>query len=168
MKLTRLAAAVYREMEIEGITLSALSARITRTQGAMSQLLNGGKRASPETMKPLSRGWHTPGAGVRVMIAHLQDELHRAGWPVHDYRIEHRAAGSVAAIQSKLDADLLDLRAAAEHLPALACLISDVLDVARAELPAGLFGSRSKGITAAAAEKRADHETKKDKIVDGQ
>jgi hypothetical protein len=133
-----LAAVVYREIENEKITLSALSDRIGRSQGAMSQLLGRGLRAAPDTMSVISRKWKTPGAGARVMIAHLQDELFRAGWPVHDYRIEHND-GTGEIVHSKLDADLKDLRAAAEYVPALACLVADVLAVARAELPADLF-----------------------------
>jgi hypothetical protein len=156
MKQTKLASTVTREMELEGTTLSALAARVGRSQGAMSQLLGKGLRAAPDTMATLSRHWARPGAGARVMIAHLQDELIRAGWADHDYRIEHRGHNG-EQVTSQLDKDLDDIRAAASHVPALACLIRDVLAVARADLPADVFE------IGRAAESSEKYDTKKGK-----
>jgi hypothetical protein len=138
MNSTFLAAAVYREIEREGITLTALSERTGRSQSAMSQLLARGLRASPETMGAISRHWTQPGAGARIMIAHLQDELQRAQWPVSEYSIEHRD-GTGHAVLSEIDRNLADLRAAVEYVPALASLLADILTVARTELPAGIL-----------------------------
>lgn len=138
MKSTFLAAAVYREIEREGITLTALSERTGRSQSAMSQLLARGLRASPETIGAISRSWKQPGAGACIMIAHLQDELQRAAWPVSEYHIEHRDQDGKAVL-SEIDRNLADLRAAVEYVPELAALLADVLAVARADLPAGIL-----------------------------
>jgi hypothetical protein len=138
MTSTFLSSAVIREIEREGITLTALSERTGRSQSAMSQLLARGLRASPETMSAISRHWAQPGAGARIMIAHLQDELQRASWPASEYSIEHRD-GSGQAVLSEIDRNLADLRAAVDYVPALASLLADILAVARAELPAGIL-----------------------------
>lgn len=158
-KARRLSVAVFQEVEKEGITLSALAARIGRSQGAMSQLFARGLRASPDTMRVLSRGWAAPGAGARVLIAHLQDEIDRSGWSVSDYRVKYRPATGAGA-SSQLDKDLEDLRAACEFVPALACLVSDVLMVARAELPAGVLSAGVEPFNARAADPGAAYVTK--------
>jgi hypothetical protein len=162
MKWSRLAKAVNVEAQSEGLSISAVAQRIGRSQGAMVHLLAEGRRASPETMAVLSRGWKEPGAGARVMIAHLQDELERAKWPVHDYHIEfHDGRGGKTV--SHLEADIADFRAAVEYVPALACLLSDVLAIAKAELPAELFGNDENIKKLIAAEDRADYDAGKKK-----
>lgn len=160
MKHTRLAAAICQELEVEGITLSALSGRIGRTQGAMSLLIGRGSRAASETLAALSKCWKSPASGVRIIIAHLHDEIERAGWKSGEYRISHKA-GDLPATLSRLDRDLADLRAAAEHVPALACLVSDVLAVARAELPASVFGRSEKAKNLFAADPPEDYDPKR-------
>jgi hypothetical protein len=159
MKTRRLAIAVYQEIEKENITLSALAVRIRHTQGALSQLFTRGLRANPETVKKLTHGWKAPGAGARVLIAHLQDEIDRSGWPVHGYNITHKGKDGEAT-QSQLEADLEDIRAAAEYIPALACLVADVLAVARAEMPGHVGKHKPGSLHAVAADPGHEYKTK--------
>lgn len=128
MKKTYIGRVLSYEMQRMGMTQSALSDRASVPQPTISQIIATDVRIAPTSLAALTHCWPTPEANGRVLIAHLRDEINRAGhdaenaveirWPNGD-KATTMAARSLAVIQSHL-AD-----------PDVAALIHDLAKVLR-------------------------------------
>lgn len=80
MKRNYLMRALSVEMEHEQITQGALAFRCGITQTSVWRLTRGQARPTPETLKAITHCWCAPDANVRILVAHLRDEIATAGY----------------------------------------------------------------------------------------
>lgn len=111
MKKTYVGRVISLELEKTGIKQSELAKTCDMSQPSISAIISSDVRLAPATMQVLTHCWPTPEANGRVLIAHLRDEIHRAGhdpenaieirWPSGD-RATTMASRSLAVIQRHL------------------------------------------------------------------
>lgn len=111
MKKTYIGRVLVYEMQRNAWTQSALAERASIPQPTISQIIATDVRIAPASLLALTHCWESAEANGRVLIAHLRDEIHRAGhdpensveirWPNGD-RATTMAARSLAVIQRHL------------------------------------------------------------------
>ena len=79
MKRTYVGRVISIELEKAGIKQSELAKKCDMSQPSISAIISSDVRLAPTTMQVLTHCWPTPEANGRVLIAHLRDEIHRAG-----------------------------------------------------------------------------------------
>lgn len=79
MKKTYIGRVLGYEMQRAGLTQSALADHAAVPQSTISQIIGTDVRIAPLSLNALTHCWPTPEANGRVLIAHLRDEIHRAG-----------------------------------------------------------------------------------------
>ena len=72
--------ALALEMERAGITQNEIATRAHITQPSAWRILHGRCRLAPETLRLITHCMIDHNANGRLLIAHLRDELQRAGW----------------------------------------------------------------------------------------
>lgn len=143
MKKTYVGRALAYEIQRFKWTQTALAERSAIPQPTISQIIATDVRIAPPSLAALTHCWPTPDANGRVLIAHLRDEIYRAGhdpenavdmrWPNGGSRATTMAARSLAVIQRQLaDPDV----AALIHAIAAVLRRKQRADAARAEQPA--------------------------------
>ena len=80
MKRNYLMRVLSVEMEHEQITQGELAFRCGITQTSVWRLTRGLTRPTPETLKAITHCWRDPAANVRILVAHLRDEIATAGY----------------------------------------------------------------------------------------
>jgi transcriptional regulator with XRE-family HTH domain len=80
MKGTYISRALALEMERAGITQNEIATRAHITQPSAWRILHGRCRLAPETLRLITHCMIDHNANGRLLIAHLRDELQRAGW----------------------------------------------------------------------------------------
>jgi hypothetical protein len=111
MNRTYVGRVISIELEKAGIKQSELAKKCDMSQPSISAIISSDVRLAPTTMQVLMHCWPTPEANGRVLIAHLRDEIHRAGhdpenaldirWPNGD-RATTAAARSLDVIRRHL------------------------------------------------------------------
>lgn len=61
-----------------------------------------GRQIGSDLLIALSHNWDNPETGKRILIAHLRDEIERAGHTVDDFQIELKAQGDDPDLTSAL------------------------------------------------------------------
>ncbi len=79
MRKTYIGKVLTYEMQRAGLTQSALADHALVPQSTISQIMGNDVRIAPASLTALTHCWSTPEANGRVLIAHLRDEIHRAG-----------------------------------------------------------------------------------------
>lgn len=131
MKSSRVAVTICQELERNGMKYVDLAKAAGITHGALSQLVSKGFRLAPNTLRQLSHCWPVLLSNHRVLVAHLLDEIGRAGHASSDWKIEHREHKHGSAFADNMEF----VRRAAQHIPAIVDLIGNLAEIARAELP---------------------------------
>ena len=67
------------EMQRGGLTQSALADHALLPQSTISQIIGGEVRIAPASLHALTHCWPSAEVNGRVLIAHLRDEIKRAG-----------------------------------------------------------------------------------------
>ena len=111
MKKTYIGRVLTYEMQRTSWTQSALAERSEIPQSTISQIISTDVRIAPASLQALTHCWDNSDANGRVLIAHLRDEIHRAGhdaenavemrWP-NGGRATTMAQRSLAVIQRHL------------------------------------------------------------------
>lgn len=156
---SQVATAICQELTRCGIKYIDIAKSSGITHGAISQIVSHGFRLSPGTLKKLTHAWPEPLSNVRILIAHLMDEIDRAGHKSEQYLIEHREGLTLSKDSFENDVDFL--RRASVHVPVIRALISELCEVARAELPPDMVGTGEKDEKLIAAEKREGYDCRR-------
>tara|TARA_R110000824_G_scaffold107603_3_gene253956 strand:- start:273 stop:683 length:411 start_codon:yes stop_codon:yes gene_type:complete len=95
--------------------------RITGVNQSTLSRVRSGTRPSEDTLSSLCSSWAFPARGIPLLCGHLKDEVERAGFELHDVKIEpnkdrdHAAARHLATIAAAMENDE-DLRALVENV----------------------------------------------------
>lgn len=119
MKRTYVGRVVLLELEKAGIKQADLAKKCNMSQPSISAIISSDVRLAPATMQVMTHCWPTAEANGRVLIAHLRDEINRAGhdpensidirWPNGD-KATTMAARSLDVIRRHLsDSDVAAL-----------------------------------------------------------
>lgn len=79
MKRTYIGRAIATEMELSDTRQAQIAEACNLSQASISAIISSPVRVAPESLRAITHCWPTPEANVRVLIAHLRDEIHRAG-----------------------------------------------------------------------------------------
>ena len=71
--------AIGYEIQSAGVTQTAIAKTMKIPQPTLNQIMCGVVRISPASLATVTHCWPTPPANGRVLIAHLRDEIRRAG-----------------------------------------------------------------------------------------
>jgi transcriptional regulator with XRE-family HTH domain len=99
---SNLGQALKRIMERNGMTQLDLCTRMKMRQATISDMINKGLRPREDTLNTLCHSFQTEQENHELLLAHLCDEVIRAGWPgvsvsVDAQDVHHRdAVGTIA------------------------------------------------------------------------
>lgn len=120
-------------------TSAASCPGITITQSSVSRVLKGTRRPDEATLKALTHCWKNTENNLRILIGHLEDEVHRAGHPRGTIRMNAvdgiGAAGLIDRLISIRTA-YPELCASILHLIEAAADEAGIQNAAPVELPA--------------------------------
>lgn len=133
MNQTHLSAILQQEASAAGFTQGKLAELTNVTQGAISQLIAKGYRAAPATLRQLTHCWPKPGTGIKILTAHLFDEIKRAGHAPENFEIRSHGT-SILNIPTAFEEDLAYLRITSEQVPILRELIHNIVALTQEEL----------------------------------
>lgn len=84
--------------------------------------LRGGLRPSEDVLEKLCNGWPQAATGMNLLVAHLRDEIDRAGHETHNFTLKHTGQKRAAETERILET----LRVGMEHDAELYTLLADL------------------------------------------
>jgi transcriptional regulator with XRE-family HTH domain len=87
---TQFGRAIYAERAQLGMTQDQLAQRAGLSAPGINRAENKRRRVEIDTLRALCTCWPVPASNIKVLIAHLHDEIARAGHCGDEYEIEHR------------------------------------------------------------------------------
>ena len=129
---TYISRAISCEMQATRRTQHSLAQAAELSQPTIAQILASPVRISPGSLAALTHCWPTEEANGRVLIAHLRDEICRAGHDPETALNIRLPDGQPAHTQA--ERDLADIRARLSD-PDVSALIHDLAALLRSRLP---------------------------------
>jgi transcriptional regulator with XRE-family HTH domain len=137
--------ALREAMDAESVDQTTFGRRIGMTQSGVSKILAGTRRPEIPTLKRITHCWANAARNISVLVAHLEDECTRAGWP--------DGAISIGPARVKPPDVLADLATIGAHAPELAAEIRALIATAARAARAGEIADAGAML---AAESRGD------------
>jgi transcriptional regulator with XRE-family HTH domain len=127
MKRTYIGRSIAIELRESNLTQMEFAHRSGLSQPTLQQIISTAVRISPQSLTAVTHNWPHVSTSARVLIAHLRDEIFRAGWdPENTLEIQPKNGPNVRT-QAEKNLEILRAHISDENLAELIARLANLI-----------------------------------------